>query len=179
MLNNNQKKGGFTLIEIIVSLGVFSVVILIILGAVFSIINLQRKTSAFRAAQENLSYAFESMAKEIRTGHKYGSNYDLSNGKFVRLTFINDTNREVLYEVDASGRVTKSTNDIGQPHGNPMPLTSSEVFVESLKFEITGAGPEGNQPMVRAMISGVVGKGTKYEASFFLQTAITQRKPDS
>lgn len=180
MFRKSELRRGFTLVEIIVSLGVFSVVILIVLGAVLGIINLQRKTNAFRVAQENLSYAFESMVKEIRTGHRYNN---LVNGEnLTEFSFLNDQEDNVYYEV-YDGRVVKGfiVDNVKQM---PLPLTSDEVTVESLTFTVVGAGGpgtsgEGQQPIIRAMISGVVGAGTKYETKFFLQTAITQRKPDS
>ena len=171
-----QKSQGFTLIEIIVSLGVFSIVILIVLGAVFSIINLQRKTNAFRVAQANLSYAFEAMAKEIRTGHRY--NNAVNGEGLTSFSFLNDSvpEQNVFYRVDADGRMVKGL--VGDP-ADPLPLTSSEVTIKSLIFDVSGVGADGAQPMVRVKISGVAGEGTKYETKFFLQTAITQRKPDS
>jgi prepilin-type N-terminal cleavage/methylation domain-containing protein len=177
MRNKKNIKSGFTLIEIIVSLSVFSAVILIILGAVLSIMNLQKKTNAFRAAQENLSYAFESIAKEMRTGTRYAS----VSGDFPShdITFKNDQGNQVVYKVGGGGnydgQIVKCVD------GNPcVPLTSSELVVDNLTFVIKGAGGnDGQQPWVRILVSCKVGAGTKYETSLFLQTAVTQRKRDS
>ncbi len=64
-------KRGFTLIEMLVSVGLFSVAITIIMTSLFSITAAQRKAIAVQNAQDNLRFAFEAMTKDIRTGRYY------------------------------------------------------------------------------------------------------------
>lgn len=178
MLNSHNRGKGFTLIEIIVSLSVFSAVILIVLGAVISIMNLQRKTNAFRAAQENLSYAFESIAKEIRTGSKYRNTDNQADSS--SLDFINDQAQHVFYRLNG-GQIEKCVDEVGVAicTNSFLPLTSTEISIDSLHFTITGVGVDQNQPRIRMLVFGEVGKGTKYSSTLFLQTVVTQRKLDS
>ena len=69
--NLYSKKSGFTLIEIIVSLGVFSVVLMIAVGALLVLIVSNRQLQDEQSVLSNLSFALDSMTREIRTGSNY------------------------------------------------------------------------------------------------------------
>ena len=66
-----SKQSGFTLIEMIVSLGVFSVVITIAVGALLVLIATNQQLQAEQSVMTNLSFALDSMTREIRTGTRY------------------------------------------------------------------------------------------------------------
>ena len=66
----HQKKG-FTLIEIIVSLALFSVVITIAVGALLILIASNKQLQDEQSVLSNLSFALDSMTREIRTGTDY------------------------------------------------------------------------------------------------------------
>ncbi len=67
----SQKEKGFTLIEMIVSLGVFSIVITIAVGALLVIISTNKQLQAEQNVMSNLAFAMDSMTREIRTGYSY------------------------------------------------------------------------------------------------------------
>lgn len=67
----NNKQSGFTLIEIIVSLALFSVVITIAVGALLILIASNRQLQSEQSVLTNLSFALDSMTREIRTGTNY------------------------------------------------------------------------------------------------------------
>lgn len=64
-------RAGFTLIEMIVSLAVFSVVITIAVGALLSLIAGNQQLQSQQSIMTNLSFALDSMTREIRTGYYY------------------------------------------------------------------------------------------------------------
>lgn len=66
-----QKKSGFTLIEMIVSLGLFSVVITISVGALLVLVASNEQLQGEQSVMTNLSFALDSMTREIRTGTQY------------------------------------------------------------------------------------------------------------
>ena len=66
---NLQK--GFTLIEIIVALGIFSVVAVVSLGALVKIIDANRKAQTLQAAMTNLNFALDAVSRELRVGSSY------------------------------------------------------------------------------------------------------------
>lgn len=62
---------GFTLIEIIVSLGVFSIVLTITTGALLSVISSNQRSQNEQNVMTNLSFALDGMTRELRTGFNY------------------------------------------------------------------------------------------------------------
>lgn len=62
---------GFTLIEMIVSLGLFSIVITVSVGALLVLIATNEQLQAEQSVMTNLSFALDSMSREIRTGTNY------------------------------------------------------------------------------------------------------------
>lgn len=65
----NQR--GFTLIEMIVSLGIFSMIITVAVGALLVLIAGNQKLQNEQAVMSNLAFALDSMTREIRTGYNY------------------------------------------------------------------------------------------------------------
>ncbi|MEI8327926.1 MAG: type II secretion system protein [Candidatus Taylorbacteria bacterium] len=66
-----QRQKGFTLIEMIVSLGIFSIVAVVALGALIKIISANKKAQTLQSAMTNLNYALESMSREMRMGTNF------------------------------------------------------------------------------------------------------------
>lgn len=66
-----QKKKGFTLIEALVSLGLFSIVVVAATGVILSIISSNKKNQAISSVVNNLNYSIESMVRDIKTGYRY------------------------------------------------------------------------------------------------------------
>lgn len=62
---------GFTLVEMIVALAVFSIVITISVGALLMLIVTNQQLQAEQSVMTNLSFALDSMTREIRTGTHY------------------------------------------------------------------------------------------------------------
>src|SRR3989344_2667719 len=67
-LNSNT---GFTLVEMLVAVGVFSAVVVITIGAIVTSNSSFQKTRLNRTATENVNVALESMARSIREGSNY------------------------------------------------------------------------------------------------------------
>lgn len=59
---------GFTLIEILVSTAIFTIVLSALTAAFVYISQLQRRTNAIRAANDNVRYVSDFLSKEIRNG---------------------------------------------------------------------------------------------------------------
>jgi prepilin-type N-terminal cleavage/methylation domain-containing protein len=66
-----QFHSGFTLIEMIVSLGVFSIIITTAIGALLVLISSNQKLQGEQSVMTNLSFALDGMTREIRTGYAY------------------------------------------------------------------------------------------------------------
>ncbi len=72
---NTKKQGakaqGFTLVELMVSLTIFSIVMMVSTGTLLVLIDVNAKAQALYSATSNLSFALDSMTREMRTGYHY------------------------------------------------------------------------------------------------------------
>src|SRR3990167_4369943 len=66
-----MKNQGFSLIEILVSIAIFSVVMITAAGALLATIDANHKAQAIQLAMNNLGFALESMSRVIREGNTY------------------------------------------------------------------------------------------------------------
>ena len=66
-----QSSNGFTLIEMLVSLALFTIVITITMGAFLSLIGNSGRLQNEQTIMTSLTFALDSMTREIRTGTEY------------------------------------------------------------------------------------------------------------
>lgn len=71
--------GGFTLVELIVSVGVFAMVFVAASGAFLSVLDAYQKVTATRLNIDNLTTALESLVRLVKTGE----NYHCGTGDFI------------------------------------------------------------------------------------------------
>lgn len=170
---------GYTLLELIVSVGVFAMVMLAATGAYLSLIRLDRHARAVNDVANNLSFAVDSMARSIRTGTGYKCNNNSGSPNCTATpgtSFgFNDSEspaRAVVYSV-SNGQLMASFNG-----GTAIPLTDPRVQVTGLSFYVRGVGTgDGIQPQVTFSIRGIMSTGTLANASttFAIQGGATQR----
>ncbi len=193
---SQREKGridGFTLIEVLVSVSIFSMVMLISTGAVFSIVEANKKTHSLKSVMTNLNFALESMMREIRVGRSYSCNGGGDCETLGGTTFTFKANRDINgsggydssdrmeYAFDsANGSITRQILG-GGPNGNatPVRITASEIVIESMKFYVLGTGTsDKKQPKVVITVQGHSGVGST-RSDFNIQTTVSQRPIDS
>ncbi len=78
-INNTKSREGFTLIEMLIAISIFSLVLIVATNIYVTINNSQRKVVTMQKIQDDTRFLFEAMAQEIRLG---SINYDFyeSNG---------------------------------------------------------------------------------------------------
>jgi prepilin-type N-terminal cleavage/methylation domain-containing protein len=70
-MNTHQTQSGFTLVEMIVSLAIFAVVVTVSVGALLVLVGTNQRLQGEQGIMTNLSFALDSMTREIRTGSYY------------------------------------------------------------------------------------------------------------
>ncbi|NTV22451.1 MAG: prepilin-type N-terminal cleavage/methylation domain-containing protein [Candidatus Yonathbacteria bacterium] len=171
--SHTRPQGGFTLVEMIVAVAIFATVVLVAVGALLSIIDANRKANALRVVMENLNFAMESIARDVRTGDTYSCSGlgDCSGGD--SLSFKDQDDLPVSYTL--SNHVL-----LRVAGGESIAVTSPSVYVEDVSFSVTGSSSgDGIQPRVLMTIVGYAGSFGKNRSSFSLQTTISQRDTDS
>ncbi len=63
---------GFTLVEMIVAIAIFMIVAVVAVGSLVRIVALNRQAQALQASVNNVSFAIDSMSREIRQGSNIG-----------------------------------------------------------------------------------------------------------
>lgn len=112
-----SKQKGFTLVEMIVSLAVFTVVALIAVGALLKITDANKKSQTMKSVINNLNFALESMSREMRVGTVYDcvGNVDVipitGNGQTISSNVCDITSGKWVIAFNTS---KKGTNSNGQ-----------------------------------------------------------------
>lgn len=66
-----KTQAGFTLIEIIVSLAIFTIVAVVAMGAFLKVLDANKKSQSLKTAINNVNFALESISRELRVGSNY------------------------------------------------------------------------------------------------------------
>src|SRR3989344_3339435 len=157
MFTTENKTKGFTLLEMLIALAIFTIAVFIAVSTLFSITNVQKKIIAKQSAEDNLRFAFESMAKEIRTGK--------------------------IFHCGTSGTLTSPQNCPFPSGGNSFTfknsqkLTSPEfVIVNKMNFYVSGAtANDGAQSLATIVLDGqVLDPKNIGTAKLVLQTTISK-----
>lgn len=186
MNKNSELQKGFTLIEMIVSVGIFSVVMLVGITALLSVIDLNKKNQSLKVAVNNINLAMENMSRDIRTGTDYhcGTTGDItlpldcSSGEdlmaFEGVSGDDSTFADqIVYRLN-NGNIQRSSNG-GEDFLN---ITASDINITNLMFYVQGAEfGDGLQPRVVIIVSGSAGSGGA-AFDFNLQTTVSQRNLD-
>jgi prepilin-type N-terminal cleavage/methylation domain-containing protein len=168
---------GFTLLEMLVSIGIFSVVIISSIAVLISIGEGQQKASNIQNIQDNVRFMLELMTKELRQGKTYTGG-GCAGDSCTSMVFINDAGESTGYCLQNSV-VRRISQSVSCANGSPM--TSNDVIITRLTFYLVGeaAGIADGQPRVTIVISGKSASAqAELESTFNLQTTITQRIRD-
>lgn len=167
---------GFTLIEMIMSVAVFTVVSLIAAGALLALADANRKAQSFKSVVNNLHFAVESIARNLRTGSGYtstGARGGCESGHVNNISFTSQDDESVSYELSGT-QIMRRTNG-----GAPVGMTAPEVVVERFCFLIMGTtARDEEQPRAHMIVGGVMQEKPKLKSRFDIQTFVTQRLLD-
>lgn len=184
-LNKNKKKG-FTLIEVMVSVTLFAVIVLSISGIFKLAIDAQRNAIAAQNVQESLKYFLEVIAKEIRMAQKdggkcFGSDpnniFSVSQGEVGDiLSFKNYYGECVQYYLLENGNSTRFQIARKIPLGVPKAdfISPAKIKINDLKF-ILSAASSSTQPRVTINLRATAVDDKLSESSMTIQTSLTSR----
>lgn len=168
---------GYSLLEMIVSVGIFGIVMLAATGAYLSLIKLDREARATNDLANNLTFAVDSMARAIRTGTAYKCNNSSASPNCTSTAgtsfgFLDSESpaRSIVYTL-SSNQIVATIN------GTTYPITDPRVRIESMSFYVRGVGTgDGTQPNVTFTIVGSLQTDAgQSPRTFTLQSGATQR----
>lgn len=179
---------GFTLIEMLVSVAIFSIVMVMALGSLLSLSEANRKAELLSSATNNFDSVVDSMTRAVRTGSRYHcgggtltTTADCAASGSNEFAFLSASGQTTVYELDTSGCangigcIVRST-DGGSTFTS---ITSPDIIVTSLKFYVIGStNGDTVQPKVVMLMSGYVTITGLQQTTFNIQTSVTQRLYD-
>jgi prepilin-type N-terminal cleavage/methylation domain-containing protein len=187
-----RSQRGFTLLEMIVSIGIFSIVMLVTMSAYFNLISLDRRARATNQVVNNLSFAVDAMVRGIRTGKGYqcldGSpdgNGNSTSGNCTKFSYTDSTlaagSQVVTYFQKTNGTIGRCESSAPCIlDASASSITDPAITITKLVFYVRGAGNSNDdQPQVLFTISGTMpadSKGNK--ATFVIEESATQRLID-
>lgn len=161
----SDRSKGFTIVELLVSMSLFSIIVGIASGVFIQSMRTQRAVVALSAAVSNAQLTIEQMAREIRIGE----NFSLSGGE---LNFTNAKGESIIYRLGAE-KIERGVN------GNFGPLTAENVSVKNLGFVLSGNLPDDGRPPKITLIMQIGTKGSQVENSMInLQVSVSSRVLD-
>ncbi len=178
----NKRKAGFTLIEVMVSVSIFTIISTIGIGALLSMNNAYKRSRSQRTAVDSLTFILDSMSRDIRTGSQYscggsGDCYDI-NGSDT-FSFRDQDNRMVKYTFNTTDKTIERVIDNGTSENITTPET---VSVENLSFRMKSeSAPNQQNDMVQPfVVISIFGEATYAQVvtPLRLQTSVTQRLLD-
>ncbi len=188
----------FTLIEIMVAVSIFAIVMLVGVGALLTMVEVNKRAQGINSVMNNLNAAVEQMSRSIRVGSTYYCGDISTPPSAGTLAQPNDcaNNGGLLLAFEATGGDTANVNDqvvyrlngtqlerslASGANGTWVALTAPEVKITNFKFYVKDSAPysAGNfgQPKVLMIIRGtatVQGGPT----DFTVQSSVTQRLID-
>jgi len=163
-------KRGYTLLELLVAMSMFTIVLVVVLGLFSMAIKSQRRVIAQQNVQENARFLLEFMAKEIRMSTITSTNS--IDGPSPSLALTRSDSDSVTYSI-SGGKIFR----------NDSPVSSEQVIVNGY-FYIKGRDPnplinDYLQPQVTIALE-VEGVGVKIEekTKINIQTTLSQRNLD-
>ena len=202
----SKKTSGFTLIEMMVAVTVFSVVMLVAAGSLLTVIDANRKALRLQDVLSSLNFALESMSRTARVGATYHGfpgigtiphpltgppieNPNDCSGSTGGTAFAfepyrgdpNDKSDQVVYRLNQDTPSDTSWIERSTDGGNTwVPLTPPEVKITEFRVFVYGAKrTDQEQPRMRLRIRGSAGTAGRRDVSTFdIQTTITQRVLD-
>jgi prepilin-type N-terminal cleavage/methylation domain-containing protein len=166
---------GYTLLEMIVAIGIFSIVMLAATGAYLTLIDLDSQARAVNDIVSNLSFAVDSMARSVRTGTNYACTPGPNNtsGTCHQLDFTDENGRSITYRL-SNGQIYQDTVTGGVT--THYTITDPSITVSTLTFYVRGVGTSDSlQPQTTFLISGTIAAGQGKTIDFSIEGAGTER----
>jgi prepilin-type N-terminal cleavage/methylation domain-containing protein len=195
-MSKQSLQSGFTLVELLVSLALFTVIVVAAIGSLYTVNQASAKVTAMRTVLDNLNFATESMSRTIRTGQNIvcggvaninGVSHNCAladqNGRHDKISLDSTIDGDaVQYEFGKNittgiGEIDKCTLINGQiTTESCVALTSPEIDVKKMEFYVDGADAlDGKQPSVMMVMQGQATAGDGNTQPFALQTLVSQR----
>jgi prepilin-type N-terminal cleavage/methylation domain-containing protein len=150
-------KKGFTLIEMLVSVAIFSVVMVMSLGALLALSTADRKAEALKSGMDDLNFALDSMSRSIRTGYAFhcasplGQDCLAGSNEFV---FTGNNGVQTYYRLDSTnaGICNQTAPNIGCIETSTDGVNWAAITAPNVVVCDLSSAPSGNCPQFNTSV---------------------------
>ena len=186
LIKNSQAKTnlGFTLIEMMVAVALFSVVMVVSIGALLSLVDASKRAQGIQSSVNNLNVALDGMVRALRMGKNF---HKVNDHKITFTPFGKPGETWTYYFAETTptgspeprGSLYKIYNINGINNVGVL-LTAPEVDIDSVRFDVTGqVSGDSLQPRIMMTVRGKAGYDkAKTTTRFDIQASATQRLLD-
>ena len=173
-ISNGMNKNGFSLMELVVAVFIFSVLVAIAGGSFVSALSLQRRALNIKRVEENGRFILELMAREIRVANPINTGNSSCPGSGTSiLAFTHPVNGAIEYFLSGSlsgSQVHRRVNGVDSIISNP------DVEVSRFIFCISGNTVGDDQQPRVTVVLGLKTPGASVDVTAInLQTTVSQR----
>lgn len=195
--NTLQKNSGFTLVEMLVAIAIFTTFMIVAIGALVSIISENDKAQTIKSVIDNVTLAVDSISRDVREGTNYScldshDNLSVAPCSGVGLMYLDPTNQTgtpyVKYQFVTTAVAGTSTGNIQKITGcnaagacgtnvwQSITAPTANVNISNMSFMINGDGTTG-QPRVFITADGFIAVAATngQTTEFDIQTTASQR----
>lgn len=183
---------GFSLVEVVVAVGLFAVVMLVSITALLALIDANRKARALESVINNLNIALDGMVRAARVGSNFHcgpgdptvvqdcSSIDDADENHYLFAFEplsgdpGDPADQWIYTYDPVTKRLYKAEGVGS---TPLPITAPEISIDEFKFFVVGTTRDDIvQPKVVIVVKGTAGTGgDRTRSTFSIQATAVQR----
>jgi len=164
-LNPNS---GFTLIETLLVIFIFSLLMILMGGVFVSSLDLQRRAFNLQQAEENANFVLGSMAKEVRTSRISSPDTNCPSSPVSSLNLLNQYGENVTYSLSGNA-IHRNVN------GTDVVISSNTVEFARLQFCIFGTAVDDQQQPRVTIIASLKSVKTQQQAIIDIQATVSQR----
>ncbi len=193
---------GFTLVEMLVAVSLFSVVAFLVVTTFMSITEAYRKSQAIRLVIDNLNFAMDSITLRLRDGNNYRCGYpgdsecDNESGNeaitfntfdgrsFVYRKFLSNANPDTGKQYAYLAQCFSTPDDVDSWCSavnvkNYTQITSPDIDLSDVRFYVysqSAANAPENEPGRALIILGGTASFGQHTSNFNLQTSVSERQ---
>ncbi len=190
-----DRKSGFSLVEMLVAIGIFMTIMTIAVTSLISIMGANKKAQAIKSTVDSVTFALEYVSRDMRIGTNYtcgtpdviGKSDCIGGSNSVK--YVNSSNEPIQYTFSTTttgtSRLTKTKlppNCSGTDCTVDLISADSDVHIDNFTFYVIGSDHEldatqanRTQPRVIVTASGFITAKGSANTTFNLQTNISQR----
>lgn len=166
----NIKNGGFTLIEMLVAMSIFTVVISIAIGIFVSGSSSQKRILEFNMTQREAGYLMETISRELRMAIAIDNSQEDNKNSSIEFTNYDGDLTQYCRAIASGDCTNDDSGDYLSRNGEI--INSPDIKIDHLKFYVTD---DFNQTQPIVVVNMKIKSANGSSIGFVLQNSVSMR----